>query len=199
MALKREAQLEKTHRAILEAAQTLFLTKGFQGTSTRDIAKAVGITQPALYHHFADKEVIYLQVIQTVGAGIKTRIDAINQSSQAASATQRLVQITQVLTDAHPRDIFTVIHSSFADLKPENMKQLGMLFQMDYITPIETFFESPDVNLRGQLDAKQAAAFYITSLSPLFSRFHRIGGPEVTQTEQIEQLLDMIMHGLVAD
>ncbi|WP_252898858.1 hypothetical protein [Secundilactobacillus odoratitofui] len=83
---------------------------------------------------------IYLQVIQTVGAGIKTRIDAINQSSQAATATQRLVQITQVLTDAHPRDIFTVIHSSFADLKPENMKQLGMLFQMDYITPIETFF-----------------------------------------------------------
>lgn len=143
MALKREAQLEKTHRAILEAAQTLFLTKGFQGTSTRDIAKAVGITQPALYHHFADKEVIYLQVIQTVGAGIKTRIDAINQSSQAATATQRLVQITQVLTDAHPRDIFTVIHSSFADLKPENMKQLGMLFQMDYITPIETFFWEP--------------------------------------------------------
>ncbi|MCH5462799.1 TetR/AcrR family transcriptional regulator [Lactobacillus sp. LC28-10] len=197
--MKREAQLEKTHKAILDAARTLFLSRGYQGTSTRDIAKAVGITQPALYHHFADKEVIYLQVIQTVGGEIKDAIDAINQKGTAILPEERLVRITQVLTDKHPRDIFTVIHSSFADLKRENMGQLGMIFQTDYVTPIENYFESEDVQLRQNIQPKQAAEFYITSLSPLFSRFHQIGGVSLTQREHIRLLLDLILHGLVSD
>lgn len=197
--MKREAQLEKTHKAILDAARTLFLSRGYQGTSTRDIAKAVGITQPALYHHFDDKEVIYLQVIQTVGGEIKDAIDAVNQQGATMPPEERLVKITQVLTDKHPRDIFTVIHSSFADLKRENMGQLGMIFQTDYVTPIETYFESEDVQLRQNIQPKQAAEFYITSLSPLFSKFHQIGGVSMTQEEHIRLLLDLILHGLVSD
>lgn len=195
--MKREVQLERTHKAILEAARDLFLSKGFQDTSTRDIAKAVGITQPALYHHFADKEVIYLEVIQTVGEAIRTRIDAINENMDQLDATERLVMITQVLTDEHPRDIFTVIHSSFSYLKPENMRALGMVFQQDYVGPIETFFASNDVTLRNQLAPVQAAEFYITSLSPLFSTFHQIGGRDMTPEQHIRLLLDMILHGLV--
>lgn len=196
--LKREAQLEKTHQAILDAARTLFLSRGYQGTSTRDIAKAVGITQPALYHHFDDKEVIYLQVIKTVGSEIKAGIDAVNQSSAALSAEERLVKITQVLTDAHPRDIFTIIHSSFGELKPANMRQLGMIFQTDYVRPIENYFKSKDVELRRDIQPEAAAEFYITSLSPLFSKFHRIGGADLTQEEHIRLLLDLILHGLVS-
>lgn len=195
--LKREEQLAQTRQAILDAARELFLSKGFQETSTRDIAKAVGITQPALYHHFDDKEVIFLQVIQTVGASIKERIDAINVQQTTLSPEDRLTQITQVLTDAHPRDIFTVIHSSFAYLKPAHQGRLGMLFQTDYLTPITTFFESEDVTLRKPLTATEAASFYMTSLSPLFSRFHQIGGSDLSEEARIRLLLDMILHGVV--
>ncbi|WP_225364834.1 TetR/AcrR family transcriptional regulator [Secundilactobacillus silagincola] len=192
-------QLAKTHQAILDAARSLFLSRGYQGTSTRDIAKIVGITQPALYHHFADKDVLFLQVIKTVGLEIKSGIDAINQQGTAVPADERLIQITQVLTDKHPRDIFTVIHSSFADLKPENMQQLGTIFQTDYVTPIENYFKSEDVNLRQSIEPTEAAQFYITSLSPLFSKFHRIGGANMTTEEHIRLLLDFILHGLVSE
>lgn len=192
-------QLAKTHQAILDAARSLFLSRGYQGTSTRDIAKIVGITQPALYHHFADKDVLFLQVIKTVGLEIKSGIDAINQQGTAVPADERLIRITQVLTDKHPRDIFTVIHSSFADLKPENMQQLATIFQTDYVTPIENYFKSEDVNLRQSIQPKEAAQFYITSLSPLFSKFHRIGGVNMTAEEHIRLLLDFILHGLVSE
>lgn len=195
--MKREEQLAQTRQAILDAARELFLSKGFQETSTRDIAKTVGITQPALYHHFDDKEVIFLQVIQTVGASIKERIDAVNAQQAALSPEDRLTQITQILTDTHPRDIFTVIHSSFAHLKAAHQGQLGMLFQTDYLAPITTFFESRDVTLRKPLTATEAASFYMTSLSPLFSRFHQIGGSDLSEESRIRLLLDMILHGVV--
>lgn len=45
--MKRAEQLEKTRQAILKTATKLFLQKGFGETSTRDIAKQIGITQPA--------------------------------------------------------------------------------------------------------------------------------------------------------
>lgn len=37
---------------ILDAAAGLFVDRGFEGTSTREIAEAVGIRQASVYYHF---------------------------------------------------------------------------------------------------------------------------------------------------
>jgi len=44
-----------TPHLILREAARLFSVKGFHGTSTREIADAVGIRQPSLFHHFESK------------------------------------------------------------------------------------------------------------------------------------------------
>ena len=46
---------EDTRRRILEAARELFGTDGFDCTTVRQIASAVGITDAALYYHFKSK------------------------------------------------------------------------------------------------------------------------------------------------
>lgn len=53
-----EEQLEKRQN-IIEAAKTCFLNYGFKRTSMADIAKKVGISRPALYLHFENKEAIF--------------------------------------------------------------------------------------------------------------------------------------------
>jgi AcrR family transcriptional regulator len=47
---------------LLEAAK-LFAAKGYDGTSIRDIARAVGVAQASLYHFFADKREIHSTVV----------------------------------------------------------------------------------------------------------------------------------------
>ncbi|MDX8539545.1 TetR/AcrR family transcriptional regulator [Mesorhizobium sp. M4B.F.Ca.ET.215.01.1.1] len=47
-----------TRRRILMEASALFRRHGYQATSTRQIAAAVGIRQPSLFHHFANKQAI---------------------------------------------------------------------------------------------------------------------------------------------
>ena len=49
---------EDTRRRILEAARELFGTEGFDCTTVRQIASAVGITDAALYYHFKSKREI---------------------------------------------------------------------------------------------------------------------------------------------
>lgn len=47
-----------TRERILVAAAQLFAVRGYFGTSTREIADAVGLKQPSLFFHFATKQVI---------------------------------------------------------------------------------------------------------------------------------------------
>lgn len=47
-----------TREAILREAASLFARRGYLGTSTREIARAVGIAQPSLFHHFDSKTAI---------------------------------------------------------------------------------------------------------------------------------------------
>jgi AcrR family transcriptional regulator len=48
---------------ILDAAMECFASAGFRGTTTREIASRVGLTEAALYRHFASKEALYAAII----------------------------------------------------------------------------------------------------------------------------------------
>ncbi|MGH9673757.1 MAG: TetR/AcrR family transcriptional regulator [Bryobacteraceae bacterium] len=50
--------------AIVEAAILLFSEHGFHGSTTRDLARAVGVTEPILYRHFPTKRALYDAIIE---------------------------------------------------------------------------------------------------------------------------------------
>lgn len=53
----------KTREDIFELSAPLFARSGYDGVSMRDVATAVGLTQAALYYHFADKDELYLSAV----------------------------------------------------------------------------------------------------------------------------------------
>lgn len=53
----------KTREEILELSAPLFAQRGYDGVSMRDVARAAGLTQAALYYHFADKDQLYLEAV----------------------------------------------------------------------------------------------------------------------------------------
>ncbi|RJF86634.1 TetR/AcrR family transcriptional regulator [Oleomonas cavernae] len=54
---------------ILQAALHLFAERGFDGTSVRDIARAVGLNEGTLYHYFPGKEAIFAAILAERGYG----------------------------------------------------------------------------------------------------------------------------------
>ncbi|MDX6740908.1 TetR/AcrR family transcriptional regulator [Actinocorallia sp. A-T 12471] len=52
-----------TRRRALVEASRLFAVRGYHGTSTRDIADAVGVRQPSLYRHFDGKAAILAELL----------------------------------------------------------------------------------------------------------------------------------------
>ena len=56
-----------TRKQILDASLRLFSEKGFARTSVRDIAQAAGITDAAIYYHFASKRDLFEALVEERG------------------------------------------------------------------------------------------------------------------------------------
>ena len=60
---------EARKEAIVEAVQDVFAEKGFDGTTTRELAKAAGVSEALLYKHFPSKESLYAAMLDGCAKG----------------------------------------------------------------------------------------------------------------------------------
>jgi TetR/AcrR family transcriptional repressor of mexJK operon len=58
-----DRQSTRKRKAIVEAATTTFLQKGYLGTSMDEIAALAGVSKQTVYKHFADKERLFSEVV----------------------------------------------------------------------------------------------------------------------------------------
>jgi TetR/AcrR family transcriptional repressor of mexJK operon len=58
-----ERRSARKHRAILEAATTVFLSNGYPGTSMDEIAALAHVSKQTVYKHFADKERLFSEIV----------------------------------------------------------------------------------------------------------------------------------------
>jgi TetR/AcrR family transcriptional repressor of nem operon len=56
-----------TRQKLLDAAEYLFTRAGYDGTSIGDVARRAGVGVGTLYHHFADKRAMLLELIERWG------------------------------------------------------------------------------------------------------------------------------------
>lgn len=63
MARRRAQDAAITRVRIMDAAQALFVARGFADTSTTAIAEAAGVTDGALFHHFKDKKTLFREIV----------------------------------------------------------------------------------------------------------------------------------------
>jgi TetR/AcrR family transcriptional regulator len=55
---------EERKAAVLECACGIFSAGSYRGTTTAEIAREAGVTEPVLYRHFASKRDLYLAVLE---------------------------------------------------------------------------------------------------------------------------------------
>lgn len=136
-------------RALLRAAARLFQRQGFDATSTRDIASAVGMQSGSPFYHFASKQALLFAVMEQ---GMR---DAIAQQARviervhAASATEQLRALV--------RNHFDVLLGPRSDFIPV------MLYEIRSISPAQR-----------RLLASMTSA-YESAWDPVLQRLHDQG------------------------
>jgi AcrR family transcriptional regulator len=76
MARLRDEHAGATRGALLDAARRRFGSLGFAGTSLDEVAADAGVTKGALYHHFRNKEQLFLEVYDRLEEELSARSTA---------------------------------------------------------------------------------------------------------------------------
>ena len=107
------SQIPSSERILLKALD-LFASRGYEGTSVREICEAAEITKPTLYHHYGSKEGVYRALVDGTLAAF--RDDVGHALAVPGTAPDRLKRVARAYFEAARthrevvRFIFGLIH-----------------------------------------------------------------------------------------
>lgn len=142
----RRPSADVTRSAILKAARKHFVKKGFAATSISTIAKTAKVNQSLIYHHFTNKENLWISVKltakETMDGYKKVGLqDCLNQDT-AREFIAQLIQFRFDIFDQNP-DIRRMIDWQFMETTPE--KLVGLAHIKDIKNRIEQFQEMGEI------------------------------------------------------
>jgi AcrR family transcriptional regulator len=73
---RNRARSDATRSELVAAARALFAERGFAGVGTEEIVRRAGVTRGALYHHFRNKEDLFLAAYEEIERELMERIGA---------------------------------------------------------------------------------------------------------------------------
>lgn len=79
------------HR-LLDGATELFARKGYAATTVREIVQAAGVTKPALYYYFQNKEGIFLELMREGGKRFESLLDEARK--EIGTVKERVVRLS---------------------------------------------------------------------------------------------------------
>jgi len=118
-----DSRSARKHEAILEAATSVFLDKGYAGTSMDDIAKLAAVSKQTVYKHFSDKEKLFADIVLATTDRLDTTIDLLaglptDDANLEENLTRLARQFLTTLTDPRVIQLRRLIIAN-ADVFPD--------------------------------------------------------------------------------
>jgi len=145
--------LEGTRKRIIKLASELFSERSYLGVSMSDIARRLGVSKPALYHHCTSKMEIYAAVLDEVVAGLRACLAV---AASADTPGRRLHQLVKGYLDfgMQEKNLINVlvVRLPADDLE---LRQRIILFRRELAEQVRPIIEDilADGRLPGTVDA----------------------------------------------
>ncbi len=126
---------------ILQEATRLFVERGYNGISMREISEALTVSKAALYYHFKDKEALLLAILTGYLDEIETLLDA--NCPPVQDARTRLTHLVQAIFDQplERRAIIRLASQEIPSLGCETRQSFHTLYHRKFIGKIEAILE----------------------------------------------------------
>ncbi|HXJ83399.1 MAG TPA: TetR/AcrR family transcriptional regulator [Candidatus Methylomirabilis sp.] len=98
-----------TRERILQAALQVFAEKGYHRAAVDDIVRASGTSKGAVYHHFPNKEALFLALVDELSARLATAVTTAIQASQGAVSKVEAALQAGLQTFARHRELARIL------------------------------------------------------------------------------------------
>ena len=190
----------QTRGRILQAAQRLFAAKGFEGTTTRDLAQTAGVAEGTLFRHFANKKAILVEVATSGWVDLLT--DLLTELSEMGSykAIDQVMRrrMWNLQKNADTMRVCFMEVQFHPDLRDRIQTEV-----IDKMTAVaEAFFQTAiDKGIYRQMDAKLGAKVFLGLFAIAGFSDHTLIEPNASPQEMqkmAEGLADIFLTGVLA-
>jgi AcrR family transcriptional regulator len=94
------SELVKTQQRIINAATDLFSKLGYNGVSTRDIARVADVNETSIYRYYPRKRDLFIATLDAEFSKVRLRADLIAKLSAAPDAHAGMLALFRVIMDA---------------------------------------------------------------------------------------------------
>lgn len=108
---KRADLKEKRRQELLDISLHLFVRRGYNGTTVRDIAQKANISVGLLFHYFPTKEVILEELIQLAAAGIDSVVGQLSTVKEPLKGFEKItVSIFESFKEPTTKELFLLVN-----------------------------------------------------------------------------------------
>ena len=186
----------KTRRTeILECAAKLFREKGYQATSMRDIAKAVGIQGASLYNHLKGKQDLLEELLLFIANLFTKEMDEVSKSSLPSVDKIKLLIGLHVRYTAEHTDAISIITSEWVHLE-EDSKAKYLALRAAYEKKFEKIIaDCIEEGAFEKVNTKIALFSILSTLRWLYSWYSN--QKDINPVELEQQMIHCLLTGLI--
>ncbi len=170
--VKTEHEKQQLKTLIIDAGRELFVTKGVEAVSMREIAKQIGYSATSIYHHFNDKQDLLRSICHTDLAAL-------------ASTFAAVMQITE------PVERMIALGKAYANFALSHPNHYRLMFMTPH--PADT---AQEIQTKQNYSEQDAYFLLKTAVTAVYEakRFK----PELNDVNLIAQTIWAGMHGVCA-
>jgi len=136
--VKTEQEKQQLKTLIIDAARELFVTKGVEAVSMREIAKRIGYSATSIYSHFSDKEALLRAICDTDFLALASTLKSI---MQIVNPVERMVELGRGYANfalQHPNHYRLMFMTPHAPCKIEDSKVIRNNAEQDAYMQLKT-------------------------------------------------------------
>ena len=149
--MTQEERSQRSRAQVLDAALALFSHQGYRATSMREIAEKAGVSTGNVYHHFKDKEAIFLELLDIYWRAIDDPDFPINKALRTGGFPENLEAIGLAAREsvARYRPYVTLIYVDVVEFEGSHIRK----FYSEMAGRFERFVAAhrDEINLEGKL------------------------------------------------
>lgn len=202
--MTQEERSQRSRALVLESALALFSHQGYRATSMRDISAKAGVSTGAVYHHFKDKEAIFLELLDVYWRAIEDADFPINRALRTGSFPENLEDIGHAAREsvAQYRPYVALIYVDVVEFEGSHIRK----FYSEMADRFERFVSAhrDEIKVEGKLRPEVPASSAVMLAFRTFLNYFAVelvfGVPNhfgKSSDEVVHEIAEILRHGML--
>ena len=182
---------------ILEVAEELFTEYGYQAVSIRQIADACGVTNAALYYHFASKDALFLEVIEQHAARLGACMRKVGERDSSFQERVTVIAWEYMQLMSNRRSMFFLLRHKAKDLSKDKAPDDFIQIFNTVLDPIEEVLqEAIEAGELRMLPGNYFSTSILMSMLQGAGHYHKVRNQENLTEEDVRLIVDLFWNGI---